>query len=68
VPALITALGDADLEVRRSAAEALERIGPAAEAVPALITALRDADLEVRRSAVEALARIQSASPAGNSD
>ena len=59
MPALITALGDADEGVRRSAAEALGRIGPAAaEAVPALITALGDADAEVRRSAAEALGRI----------
>ena len=36
VPALITALGDVDTEVRQIAAETLVRVGPAAvEAVPA---------------------------------
>jgi HEAT repeat protein len=68
VPALTTALGSADASVRRSAVEALGRIGPAAaEAVPALTIALGDADVRVRQSAVEALRQIQSASPAANS-
>jgi HEAT repeat protein len=45
VPVLIAALGDTDEEVRKSAAEALGQIGPAAaKAVPALIAALSDAD------------------------
>jgi hypothetical protein len=57
VQTLITALGDADMEVRRSAARALVQIGLAA--VPALITTLGDPDKEVRRSAVRILGQIQ---------
>ena len=45
VPALIKVLGDAEWSVRRDAAEALGKIGPAAaEAVPALIKVLGDAE------------------------
>jgi HEAT repeat protein len=56
---LITALGDAASGVRRAAATALGRIGPAAAwAVPALITALGDADMEVRDNAAQALEQI----------
>jgi HEAT repeat protein len=43
------ALADNDVTVRRDAAAALWRIGPAAKAaVPALAGALKDADGEVR--------------------
>jgi HEAT repeat protein len=43
VPALIIALEDEDVGVRRNAARALGQIGPEArEAVPALMRALRD--------------------------
>jgi hypothetical protein len=43
VPVLITALGDANTEVRRYAARTLGRIGPAtAEVAPALTAALQD--------------------------
>jgi hypothetical protein len=60
VPALVRALNDPEANVRTSAADALERIGPsAAEAVPALIAALNDDDARVRRSAAGALAKIK---------
>ncbi|WP_199245211.1 HEAT repeat domain-containing protein [[Phormidium] sp. ETS-05] len=60
VPDLITALKqDKDDDVRRSAAEALGRMGAEAKAaVPDLITALKDKDDGVRRSAAEALGDI----------
>ena len=46
-------------DVRRSAADALGKIGPpAAEAVPALAAALHDPDEDVRRSAADALGKI----------
>ncbi len=52
-------LTDQNASVRRKAAIALGRIGPAAkEAVPALITALKDENKYVRRVAAEALGRI----------
>jgi HEAT repeat protein len=67
VPALITALGDADAQVRQNAAGALGQIGlPAAEAVPTLIAALQDPDQEVIKAAKKALERIQSPSLAPN--
>jgi HEAT repeat protein len=60
VPALITALGDANVRVRWKAAQALEQIGPAAaEAVPALITALGDDDVGVRSAAAKALGEVR---------
>ena len=59
VPALIAALTDAYVDVRRLAADALGNIGPAAaEAVPALIAALTEADVDVRRLAADALGNI----------
>jgi len=59
VPGLIDALKSEDATVRRSAARALGRIGPAArEAVPALTCALLDQDEQVRSSARGALYRI----------
>ena len=59
IPALIATLGEADAVMRRSAAYALGRIGPAvAEVVPALIAALQDAKEGVGRSVARALGRI----------
>lgn len=59
VPALISAVKDREGRVRRVAAIALGRIGPAArDAVPALIGALSDADRYVRYPAAVALERI----------
>jgi len=57
VPALILALNDENSYVRRSAAEALGKIGNS-QAVDALILALNDKDSYVRRSAAEALGKI----------
>jgi HEAT repeat protein len=68
VPALITALSDGNVEVRKSAAQALEQIGPAAvEAVPTLIAALRDSNQDVINAAKAALKRIRPVPPAANS-
>ena len=60
VPALTTALGDVDADVRAHAAEALGHIGgPAADAaVGALEAAAADADAEVRLHAVSALGQL----------
>ena len=53
-------------DVRRAAADALGKIGPAAaEAVPALIAALADADRDVRRAAADALGKIGPAARGG---
>ena len=49
--------GDNDPNVRRSAVEALARIGDAELAVPALIAALKDTDSQVRAQAARALGR-----------
>jgi uncharacterized protein (TIGR02996 family) len=60
VPALIDALGGEDWDARKSAADALAKIGPAAvEATPALLVrALGEQDRWVRESVVRALAQI----------
>jgi HEAT repeat protein len=59
------ALKDHDGWVRKSAAEALGRIGPAAkDAVPALNELLKDEFKEVRAAAQAALKKIQAAPPA----
>src|SRR5262245_57758980 len=59
VDELAGALSHADRRVRRDAARALSRIGPAARgAVPALERVLADADVQVRLQAVSALGRI----------
>jgi HEAT repeat protein len=60
VPALIDALVKATAwRVRRGAAAALSRIGPAAAgAVPTLINAVRGPKMEIRRAAAEALGKI----------
>jgi HEAT repeat protein len=56
---LIRALKEQNRDVRKNAAVAIEKIGPAAKAaVPALIVALKDPDDDVRHYAAEALGRI----------
>jgi hypothetical protein len=57
VQTLIAALGDTDEEVRKSATEALGRIGPAARS--ALLSVLGDASARGRAGAVKALAHIE---------
>jgi HEAT repeat protein len=57
IPALIGALGDPDLEVRRYAARALVKFGRAA--TPALLKALDDPSDQARRYAVRALGEIR---------
>src|SRR4028118_350071 len=56
IPALMAALQDKNLLVRRSAAEALTQIGR--PAIPALVKALKDSDANVRSMAAYALASI----------
>jgi HEAT repeat protein len=59
IPALIEALKDNDVQVRRTVARALGKIGPAAKsAVPALQKVTNDADRQVRDAATLALKRI----------
>jgi len=60
IAASIARLTDANVEVRRNAAEELATIGPdARSAVPALIERLNDADVRVRANSVRALGKIQ---------
>jgi len=56
VPALIGALNDEDILVRRDASYALGSIGP--DALPALIEALKSPHENVRRGSVHALGRM----------
>ncbi|MDF0552464.1 HEAT repeat domain-containing protein [Kamptonema sp. UHCC 0994] len=56
IPALIQALGDKNLLVRRSAGEVLGKIGK--PAIPALVQALKDSDVQIRRRAANVLAII----------
>lgn len=58
VPALIQALKDADVEVRRAAANSLSNLDDP-RAVPALIDALRDSDSEVRCSSARGLGGLE---------
>jgi len=58
VAALVAALRDSDVEVRRAAANSLGQIEDK-RAVPGLITALHDADAEVRQQAAWALAQLE---------
>src|SRR5207247_10858905 len=58
-PALIQSLKDSDTFVRRDAATALARLGPAAkEAVPALLLLKRDRHASVRNAAAKAVKKI----------
>jgi len=57
IPALVTALGDRDVEVRKYAARSLIKFGK--EATPALLKALEDPSDQTRRYAVRALGEIQ---------
>lgn len=55
----MAALADKNEDVRKSAAEALGKIGPATpEVVPALVRALKDKKEDVRSEAGDALAQI----------
>lgn len=58
VPALILALKDADVDVRRAAANSLSNLQDP-RAVPALVEALRDSDAEVRAAAARALGSLE---------
>jgi HEAT repeat protein/beta-lactamase regulating signal transducer with metallopeptidase domain len=58
VPALIAALKDTDVKVRRAAASSLGNLEDP-RSVPALIEALRDTDAEVRACAAEALGNME---------
>lgn len=57
IPALTSALKDADSGVRREAADTLQTVSPAPEAVAPLRELLSDKDEEVRLAAAAALAR-----------
>jgi len=58
VPALIAALKDTDVKVRRAAASSLGNLEDP-RSVPALIEALRDTDAEVRACVAEALGNME---------
>lgn len=58
VPALLVALKDSDVDVRRAAAHSLSNYEDS-RAVPGLIDALRDSDVEVREAAAEALGSLE---------
>jgi HEAT repeat protein/beta-lactamase regulating signal transducer with metallopeptidase domain len=58
VPALIVALKDGDVEVRRAAAQSLSNLEDP-RAIPSLIEALRDADAEVRSCAASGLGQFE---------
>jgi HEAT repeat protein/beta-lactamase regulating signal transducer with metallopeptidase domain len=60
VPALIAALKDPDVEVRRAAARSLSNLGDSRAILP-LIEALKDGDAEVRSSAAEGLGEFDDA-------
>jgi HEAT repeat protein len=60
LPALTAGVGDADMEARRAAIDALEALGRhAAPAAPALVTALSDRDRFLRWSAARALGKVR---------
>ncbi len=58
VPALMAALKDGDVEVRRAAVQSLSNLDDP-RAIPAFIDALRDADAEVRACAASALGQFE---------
>lgn len=58
VPALIGALKDGDVEVRRAAAQSLANLEDP-RSIPALVDALRDSDAEVRAAAASALGQFE---------
>jgi len=58
VPALIAALKDPDVEVRRAAARSLSNLGDRRAVLP-LIEALRDGDAEVRSNAAQGLGELE---------
>jgi HEAT repeat protein len=59
VPALAGALRDENYYVRRDAAAALGKMGPAARlAAPSLVAALNDKERSVRKAAAEALKKV----------
>jgi HEAT repeat protein/beta-lactamase regulating signal transducer with metallopeptidase domain len=58
VPALLAALKDADVEVRRAASQSLGNLQDS-RAVPGLIDALKDSDAEVRANSAEALGNLE---------
>jgi HEAT repeat protein len=62
--ALADALGDPEPLVRRDAATALGRLGPAADATPRLLAALGDPDQDVRAAAAGALGETRPDDPA----
>ena len=57
IPALVAALGDANLEVAKYATRSLIQFGP--QAVPALVTALGDPSGQVRHYAVRVLGEVR---------
>jgi HEAT repeat protein len=60
MPALVMALSDPDMDVRRNSAVALGRLGTiAGDAIPALERALRDRVEKVRSAAASSIDRIK---------
>jgi HEAT repeat protein len=56
--ALVIALQDGDVEVRRSAANALRKTSLSPSGIEALMAALKDADMLVRRNSIDALSEM----------
>ena len=66
VPALVSALQDPDIYVRRDAARALGQLGASAasDAVTPLLGALRDKEVSMRKAAAAALKKVDPAAAA----